>query len=133
LAGCPTLDANMERALTIKNILGHWSKQAASQENSTEEDCPRRTAPDAPMTLLLRIKTEAGPRTVVATGIPLMVASDVAREMLRAGHFADYIDECPRLSVADQLKRRKLERAAASKSRTVIKLADRAAAPLAQH
>ena len=111
---------DMERLLRIKNILRRWAAQPNRAGSETEEDFRRRTEPNAPMTLLLRFMTESGPRTIIATGIPLRIAAEIEREMMRAGHYADYIDEFPRLTMAERIKRLKLERAA--KARTVIKL-----------
>jgi hypothetical protein len=116
------LGTDMERLLSIKSILRRWAAQPLHPDGETEEDFRRRTEPNAPMTLLLRFMTESGPRTVVATGIPLRIAADIEREMMRAGHFADYIDEFPRLTMSERVKRLKVERAAASKARNVIKL-----------
>ena len=69
------------------------------------------------MNLLLRFVTEAGPRTVVATGIPLRIASDIAREMGRAGHFAEFVDQYPLFTIAERIKRRKLEKSSLTKQR----------------
>lgn len=66
-------------------------------------DIERPTAPSALTTLLLRFMTDAGPRTIVAAGVPLGAASDIAREMSRAGHFAEYVEESPKLSITDRV------------------------------
>lgn len=113
----------MERLLSIKSVLRRWAVQPSQTDSDMEEDFRRRTEPNAPTTMLLRFMTESGPRTIVATGIPLRIAADIEREMMRAGHFADHVDEFPRLTMAERIKRLKVERAAASKARTVIKLA----------
>jgi hypothetical protein len=110
----------MERLANIKNIVTRWSKRPAPVRMLEEHS--RRTHPDAPMTLLLRFSTQSGPRTIVAGGIPLGIASDIAREVSRAGHFAHYIGECPRLTVAECLKRRNAEPQGRSKVGMVIQL-----------
>lgn len=88
--------------MRFKNILAGENREPALHD--LPEGFARRTSPSAPTTLLLRFMTEAGPRTVITSGVPLNVASDIAREMLRAGHFAEYVDECPKLSLGERLK-----------------------------
>ena len=69
----------------------------------------RSTFPGAPMTLFLRIETERGPRTVIASGLSLEAASDIADAIAEAGHYAEFVDECPHESLADLLSRKKYE------------------------
>ena len=64
----------------------------------------RQTSPDAKMNLILRFETEQGPRSVVAPGVPLALASAIAHEMLRCGHFADYVDYLPAMSVTERIR-----------------------------
>lgn len=42
--------------------------------------------------------------------------------MMRAGHFADYVDELHRLTMAERIKRLNLARAQSSKGGTVVDL-----------
>jgi hypothetical protein len=67
----------------------------------------RSTSPAAKMTLILRFETERGPRTILAPEIPLALASEITREMIRAGHFAEFVDQLPPLSVAKRVKARR--------------------------
>lgn len=66
----------------------------------------RSTQPEARMTLFLRIQTERGPRTLISSGVPLAVASEIVQEITAAGHFAAFVDECPQIPVAERLNRR---------------------------
>jgi len=63
------------------------------------------------MQMLLRFTTDAGPRTIIASGIPLKVASAIALEMNRAGHFAEYVDDSPRMNLAARTRKRKTGKA----------------------
>jgi hypothetical protein len=62
-----------------------------------------RSAPDAPMHLLLRFETANGPRTVIASSVPRQVAVDIRDVMLRHGQHAEFIDRIEPLSVADRV------------------------------
>jgi hypothetical protein len=74
-----------------------------------KEDYGRSTAPDARMNLLLRFETANGPRTIVAPGISLATASEIAFVMSQAGHFAEFVDWLPVVSIEERVKRRKVE------------------------
>jgi len=54
----------------------------------------RSTAPDAPMTLFVRIQTRNGPHTIVASGITLAAASQISEAMELAGHHAEFVNQC---------------------------------------
>ena len=73
------------------------------------------------MQMLLRFTTEDGPRTIIASGVPLRVASAITLEMMRAGHFAEYTDDRPRLAMA--LWARGQKNKAGVKPRALLKLA----------
>jgi hypothetical protein len=66
----------------------------------------RRTCPDAVMNLMLRFETERGPRTVVAPGLPLTLATEIADAMILAGHYAELTDHTPAFTVAEHVARR---------------------------
>jgi hypothetical protein len=68
----------------------------------------RRTCPDAVMDLMLRFETERGPRTLVAPGVSLALASEIADAMIQAGHYAEMVDHTPAFTVAQHVARRKL-------------------------
>jgi hypothetical protein len=69
----------------------------------------RSTTPTAAMNLLLRFETVNGPRTVIASSVPLQTAREVADAMIRAGQHAEFVDRCTALSVADRLMMKKLQ------------------------
>lgn len=71
-------------------------------------------------------------RLVVGTGGAAMAIVTIFARRSNS-HYADYIGECPRGAVADRMKRKKAERASQLKSRAIIKLSDRVAAPLGHH
>lgn len=62
-----------------------------------------RSAPDAPMHLLLRFETAHGPRTVIASSVPRQVAADIREVMLRHGQHAEFIDRIEPLSISDRV------------------------------
>ena len=100
----------MGRLLQAGNILGRWTRKEDA-EIASYESTGRSTMPDAPMQMLLRFTTDAGPRTIIASGIPLKVASAIALEMNRAGHFAEYVDDNPRMNLAARTRKRKTGKA----------------------
>lgn len=69
----------------------------------------RSTAPDAPMTLFMRIQTENGPRTVVASDITLAAASQISEALVLAGHYAQFVDQCSTAGTVAERVRRKME------------------------
>ena len=69
----------------------------------------RSTTPTAVMNLLLRFETVNGPRTVIASSVPLQTAREVADAMIRAGQHAEFVDRCTALSIADRLMMKKLQ------------------------
>src|SRR3954471_4160345 len=87
----------------VRRILNSWRGRQA-QNNGPAQELERSTTPGAPMSLLLRFETEAGPRTIIASGIPLAHASDIAWEMEKAGHHARFVDQLPSLSVGERVK-----------------------------
>ena len=105
----------MGRLPGVGDSLRRWMGQPDAEAVS-DEDFGRSTMPDAPMQMLLRFTTEAGPRTIIASGIPLRVASAIALEMNRAGHFAEYIDDSPRLTLTARAKKRKNSKASNTQS-----------------
>ena len=108
----------MEHLLHIRGILARWAEQhdTAPVAPDAGEEAARSTRPDAPMQLVLRFMTETGPRTIIASGIPLQVASEITAEMMRAGHFAQYVDERPRLKRPISAMGRKSRQSATSRS-----------------
>jgi hypothetical protein len=101
----------------IKRVL---SRLRSTQDDETPEVTPdpdyhRSTAPDSKMNMLLRFDTPLGPRTIVASGIPLSMASEITATMIRAGQYAEFIDQCQPLTVAERIKRKKLEKGRSAK------------------
>ena len=84
-----------------------------------DPDYHRSTAPDAKMNLLMRFDTALGPRTVITSGVPLALASEITATMIRNGQYAEFIDQCQLLSVAERVKRKKSEKPK-SKSNNVV-------------
>jgi hypothetical protein len=111
----------MERQLRVQNILTRWASHETKPAPQPDEAVHRSTKPDAPMQMLLRFTTEDGPRTIIASGVPLRVASAITLEMLRAGHFAEYADDRPRLAMA--LWARGQKNKAGAQPRALLKLA----------
>jgi hypothetical protein len=92
-----------ERIGGVRRILNSWRGRQA-QISAPAQELERSTSPCAPMSLILRFETEAGPRTVIASGIPLAHASDIAWEMEKAGHYAQFVDQLPNLSIGERVK-----------------------------
>ena len=99
-----------------RGILKRW-RTAQSDGLSHEPEFERRTNPEARMNLVLRFATQAGPRTIVASGVPLGLAADIAREMEKAGHFAQFIDQLPLVPIVERVKRPKAEKQQGAKRR----------------
>jgi hypothetical protein len=78
-----------------------------------DEDMPRERSshPDTDVTLFLRIETGAGPRTIVTSGLALSAASAIAEALSDAGHYAEYVDQRPQLSMRDRVAQKKYEQA----------------------
>ena len=110
----------MEQALPqIKRVFSRWRGEE-TPEVTPDPDYHRSTAPDAKMNMLLRFDTTLGPRTVVASGIPLALASEITATMIRSGQYAEFIDQCQPLTIAERVKRKKLEKARTSKQTNVV-------------
>ena len=75
-----------------------------------DPDYHRSTSPDARMNLLLRFDTALGPRTVIASGIPLPLASEITATMIRNGQYAEFTDQCQLMSISERIKRKKAEK-----------------------
>ncbi|HKD46463.1 MAG TPA: hypothetical protein VKB67_02135 [Rhizomicrobium sp.] len=74
-----------------------FSRRHEKNSNGFEVQGPlleRSTAPDAPMTLFVRIQTRSGPHTIVASGITLAAASQISEAMELAGHHAEFVNQC---------------------------------------
>jgi hypothetical protein len=69
----------------------------------------RSTSVDAPMNLLLRFETASGPRTVIACSVPLATAREIAETMNRTGQYAEFVDRCAPLSIADRVMMKNLD------------------------
>jgi hypothetical protein len=90
---------------TASRILARWNFKPSQRVESVPE-FDRRSLPEATMNLLLRFETDRGPRTIVAPRIPWKVASLIAEAMVGAGHYAEMIDDCLPLTVAERLAQR---------------------------
>jgi hypothetical protein len=58
------------------------------------------------MDVMLRFETERGPRTVIAPGLSLLQAREIADAMIQAGHYAELVDHAPAFTVAEHIVRR---------------------------
>ena len=106
-------------AKTVFKILDRWRKSShPSLEN--EPEFSRRSLPDATMNLILRFETELGPRTIVASRIPLGVASLIANTMIGAGQYAEVTDEFPQVTMAERIKRLKSQKARAAREGSAL-------------
>jgi len=106
---------------TILNILESWRRGG----HETPEILPefwRRSAPDATMNLLLRFETESGPRTIVAPGIPLKLASLIANTMIETGHYAEVTDHYPPVAMAERIRQIKQQKTRTSRPGTALSL-----------
>lgn len=95
-----------QQIANLRNKLIAWCEPDRNQGRPLA-DLDRRTTPDARMDLLLRFVTESGPRTIIASAIPLGLASEIMREMEKAGHFAQYVDHLEALPLGERIRRRK--------------------------
>jgi hypothetical protein len=75
----------------------------SEQVTVSARNAEARTAPDAPMHLLLRFETANGPRTVIASSVPRQVAVDIRDVMTKCGQHAEFIDRIEPLSVSDRV------------------------------
>src|SRR4051812_43418647 len=87
---CPMSE---HRKSTIIGILHAWRRPPLLEPVAVEKDFRHSTSPEAQMELLLRFDTANGPRTIVASGVSLSVASEITQAMIQAGHFADFRDQ----------------------------------------
>jgi hypothetical protein len=93
----------------IRGMLAGWRSEQIQPPPPADEDFRHSTSPEARMNLLLRFETESGPRTIVAAGIALRAASEIAHAMKCAGHFAEITDHLPPVTMAERMKRRRAE------------------------
>jgi hypothetical protein len=105
-----------------RSIIGRWRREQFSGPTSVELELDRTTSPQAPMSLILRFATEAGPRSVIASGVPLGVASEIVREMARAGHYAEFVDQYLTVPMTDRIKRCKTDLAPLTKQGEAVRL-----------
>ena len=87
----------------------HQNEEVPGHQDGNPPAIERNNAPTAPMNLLLRFETPNGPRTVITSSVPLQMAREVVDAMIKAGHYAEYVDRCLPHSVADLLVMKKLE------------------------
>ena len=100
--------------LQLQRVRSAFMRRHRENKPTDEPNLPelqRSTSPVARMTLLLRISTQSGPRTIIAPGIPLKVASEISEAMASAGHLAEFIDHCPTTPMADRLRSRRFDKA----------------------
>ena len=69
----------------------------------------RSSHPDTGVTLFLRIETGSGPRTIIASGLPLSAASEIAEALTEAGHYAEYVDQRPQQPMHERVAQKRYE------------------------
>jgi hypothetical protein len=95
--------------VALMKLINRALKGSSTPSKAEKEDYVRSTSPDARMNLLLRFETANGPRTIMAPGVSLATASEIAFVMSRAGHFAEFVDWLPAMPLEERIKRRKAE------------------------
>jgi len=94
---------------TPRNSLFDWLKKPEPELALAELE--RSTTPDAPMRLFMRIQTESGPRTVIASGVTVQAAMQIREALALAGHDAELVDQGTlRETVPERVKRKRLEK-----------------------
>lgn len=78
--------------------------------NDEEGTLERSSHPDTDVTLFLRVETSSGPRTIIASGLPLSAASAIADALTEAGHYAEYVDQRPQTPMSERVARKKYEK-----------------------
>jgi hypothetical protein len=97
----------MTDAMSGYSNAGHAAmEQLMEHRDGTME---RNSHPDTGVTLFLRIETVAGPRTIVASGLPLSAASAIAEALTEAGHYAEYVEQRPQIAVREWVALRQQE------------------------
>jgi hypothetical protein len=104
----------------IPNMLVGWRSEQIQPPPAADDDFRHSTSPEARMNLLLRFETDSGPRTIVAAGIPLRAASEIAHAMKCAGHFAELTDYLPPVTMAERMKHRRAEDAFTNAYSTIV-------------
>jgi hypothetical protein len=106
----------------IRSMLAGWLSEQIQPRPAADGDFRHSTSPEARMNLLLRFETDSGPRTIVAAGIPLRAASEIAHAMECAGHFTEFTDYLPPVTMAERIKRRRAENTFPNSHRTIVEL-----------
>jgi hypothetical protein len=71
----------------------------------------RSTVPGAPMSLFMRIQTADGPRTLIASGVTVVAASQISEALALAGHYAEFVDQCStKDTILERVRRKRLEK-----------------------
>jgi hypothetical protein len=97
--------------------LGHvpsflsWMNPREAEPDVALADLERSTAPDALMSLFIRIQTFNGPRTVIASGVTVASAGLIGEVLAQAGHHVEFVDQSTsRDTVRERVLRKKLEK-----------------------
>jgi hypothetical protein len=95
----------------METLFSRWLGKPNSGPEFEPTLIERSTAPDAPMTLFVRVQTRNGPHTIVASGITLTAASQISEAMELAGHHAEFVDQCAAAgTIPQRVGRKELER-----------------------
>ena len=88
-----------------------WMNSVEAEPEVALADLERSTAPEAPMSLFIRIQTINGPRTVIASGVTVASAVLIGEALAQAGHHVEFVDQCAnRGTVRERVLRKKLEK-----------------------
>jgi hypothetical protein len=88
-----------------------WMNPSEAEPEVALAELERSTAPDAPMSLFVRIQTLNGPRTMIASGVTVASAVLIGEALAQAGHHVEFVDQCTnRDTVRERVLRRKLEK-----------------------
>ncbi|HWF64160.1 MAG TPA: hypothetical protein VN685_06075 [Rhizomicrobium sp.] len=88
-----------------------WANPVEVEPDVALADLERSTAPDALMSLFIRIQTFNGPRTVIASGVTVASAVLIGEVLAQAGHHVEFVDQCAsRDTVRERVLRKKLEK-----------------------
>ena len=88
-----------------------WMNSVEAEPDVALADLERSTAPDAPMSLFIRVQTFNGPRTVIASGVTVASAVLIGEALAQAGHHVEFVDQSTnRYTVRERVLRKKLEK-----------------------
>jgi len=106
-------DRNTPRGTALGQIFSFlsWLNQSEAEPELPLAELERSTAPDALMSLFIRIQTVNGPRTVIASNVTVASAVLIGETLAQAGHHVEFVDQSTsRDTVRERVLRKKLEK-----------------------